>query len=198
LQDEPAIQVYVPREQQAIGDDPRFVVRARADVGRVIARVRQELLRLDPTILYIYVEQPHNELVTQARPWRLGAVVFILFGVLALIVAAVGLYSVVSYAVAQRTQEIGVRIALGAQPGAITWMALSNAFVLVGIGVSIGLLSTLIAGPLFSSLLFGTSPRDPYVLVVVVVTMMLVTLAAAAAPALRARRINPIEALRLE
>jgi predicted permease len=198
LQDEPAIQVYVPREQQAIGDDPRFVVRARGDVARVIAKVRQELLRLDPTILYIYVEQPHNELENQARPWRLGAVIFVLFGVLALIVAAVGLYSVVSYAVAQRTQEIGVRVALGAQPGAITWMALSNAFVLAGTGVIIGLVSTLIAGRYVAPLLFGTSPADPYVMVVVAVVMMLVTLAAAVAPALRARRINPIEALRLD
>ena len=198
LQDEPAIQVYVPRDQQAIGDDPRFVIRARGDVTRVTAKVRQELLRLDPTILYIYVDQPHNELETQARPWRLGAIVFMLFGALALIVAAVGLYSVVSYAVAQRTQEIGVRMALGAQPGAITWMALSDAFVLAGTGVIIGLVSTLIAGRYVAPLLFETSPTDPYVMIVVTVVMMLVTLAAAAAPALRARRINPIEALRLD
>ena len=198
LQDDPAIQVYVPREQQAVGDDPRFVIRARGDVARVAEKVRQELLRLDATILYIYVDLPHNEVLTQARPWRLGAVIFILFGGLALVVAAVGLYSVVSYAVAQRTQEIGVRIALGAQPRAITRMALSNALVLVSTGVGIGLLLTLIGGPSFTSLLFGTSPRDPWVFGAVIVVMMLVTLAAASIPARRARRINPIEALRLE
>ena len=198
LQDDPAIQVYVPRDQVSIGNDPRFVVRARGNVARVASKVRHELLRLDPTILYVYIDQPHDEVLTQARPWRLGAVIFILFGVLALIVAAVGLYSVVSYAVAQRTQEIGVRIALGAQPSAITRMALSNALGLVGVGVGIGLLVTLVGGRSFSSLLFGTSPRDPLVLVTVVAVMMVVTLAAAAVPARRARRINPIEALRLE
>jgi predicted permease len=198
LQDEPAIQVYVPREQQAIGDDPRLVVRARGDVARIVAKVRQELLRLDPMILYVYVDVPHDEILTQSRPWRLGAMTFMLFGALALIVAAVGLYSVVSYAVAQRTQEIGIRIALGAQPGAITRMALSSALLLVGAGVAIGLLLTLIGGRLLAPLLFDTSPTDFTVFTGVVVTMILVTLAAAAVPALRARRIDPIEALRLE
>jgi predicted permease len=198
LQDAPAIQVYVPRDQQAIGDDPSFVVRARGDVARVVTKIRQELLRLDPTILYVYVDVPHDEVVTQSRPWRLGAMTFMLFAVLAVMVAAVGLYSVVSYAIAQRTQEIGVRIALGAQPGAITRMALSNALLLVGVGVGIGLLLTLIGGRSLAPLLFDTSPTDFVVFAAVIAIMALVTLAAAAMPARRARRINPIEALRLD
>jgi predicted permease len=198
LRDEAAIQVYVPREQQPIGDDPRFVIRARDDVATVTAKVRQELLRLDPTILYVYVDRPHEDVLAQARPWRLGAVIFMLFGALALIVAAVGLYSVVSYVVTQRTREIGVRMALGAQPQDIMWMALSNALALAVTGVVIGLLLSVTAGRGMTPLLFGTAPTDPIVLAIAAGTMVLVAVAAAFRPAWRARRIDPVEALRFE
>lgn len=197
LREERAIEVYVPREQRRIGGDPMIIVRA-ADVSRVVATVRQELLRLDPSILYVHVELPHEEVRAQLRPWRLGASVFVLFGALALVVAAVGLYSVVSYVVAQRRQEIGVRIALGAQSSDITRMVMANVVLLVGAGLVIGLGLSLIGGRGVASLLFETSPTDAVVFATVVVTMGTVAVAAAAFPVLRARRVDPLEALRME
>jgi predicted permease len=198
LRDAPAIQVYIPREQQRIGGEPLVIVRARGDIGRVMSRVRDELLRLDPTILYVYVDLPHEEVTRQARPWRLGSAIFLLFGLLALIIAAVGLYSVLSYIVTQRTQEIGVRMALGAQPRAIAWLTLSSGLTLVGSGMAVGLVLSLIGGRSLSPLLFGTSPTDPLVFGGVIIVMTSAAGMAALLPALRARRIDPIEALRVE
>lgn len=198
LRDQPAIQVFVPSAQQRVGGDPRLIVRARGDVGRVISRVREELLRLDPSILYVYVDLPHEEVVRQARPWRLGTVIFLLFGILALVVAAFGLYSVMSYVVTQRTQEMGVRMALGAQPRDIAWLTLSGGLSVVGLGMAVGLVLALVGSRRLAPLLFETSPADPIVLGGAIVVMTLVAVVAALVPALRARRIDPIEALRLE
>jgi predicted permease len=198
LRDEPAIQVYVPRDQQPIGDEPRVVVRARGSVGGMVSRVREELLRLDPRILYVYVDLPQDEVSTQARPWRLGAAIFTLFGALALSVAAVGLYSVMSYLVTQRTHEIGVRMALGAQPRAIVWMALSNGLTLAGVGMIVGLPLALAGSRGLGPLLFDTPPADPMVYATVICAMTLVAVAAGLFPALRARRVDPMEALRFE
>jgi ABC-type antimicrobial peptide transport system permease subunit len=168
------------------------------DVSGVVESVRQELLRLDPSILYVYARLPHQAVMTQIRPWRLGASVFVLFGALALIVAGVGLYSVVSYLVTQRRQEIGVRIALGARPRDIVRMVVADGMVLVGAGLAAGLVLSLIGGRGLSSLLFATSPTDPVVFATVIVTISIVAMAAAWSPARRARRVDPLEALRTE
>jgi ABC-type antimicrobial peptide transport system permease subunit len=134
----------------------------------------------------------------QIRPWRLGASVFGLMGVLALVVAAVGLYSVLSYLVAQRTHEIGVRIALGARGGDILGLILRSSFGMTVLGVAIGLGLSLAAGRFVEPLLFETSARDPGVVSGVALSMLTVALLASLVPALRARRVNPMEALRTE
>jgi predicted permease len=198
LREDPAIQVYVPRAQQRIGGEPLLIVHAHSDIGRVTSRVRAELLRLDPSIRYVYVDFPHDEVARQARPWQLGTAIFTVFGALALVVAAVGLYSVMAYVVAQRTQEIGVRMALGAEPRDIAWLTLSGGLTLVGSGIVIGLVLAFVGGRKLAPLLYETSPTDPLIYSGAIIAMTSVAAIAALIPTLRARRIDPVEALRLE
>jgi len=130
------------------------------------------------------------------RPWKLGATIFAMGGVLALLVAALGLYSVMSYSVAQRTHEMGVRIALGARSRSIISMIVRQGVLLAGIGVTGGIVLAILAGSRLQGLLFNTSPRD--VTIIGGSALVLMTAAAAASfwPALRAGRVDPIRALK--
>ena len=119
-------------------------------------------------------------------------------GVLALAVAAMGLYSVMSYLVAQRTHEMGVRIALGAGDRDILALILRSSLGMAAFGVVFGLGLALASGRFVAPLLFETSPRDPGVFGGVALAMLAVALLASLVPALRARRVNPMEALRAE
>jgi ABC-type antimicrobial peptide transport system permease subunit len=121
-----------------------------------------------------------------------------MMGLLALAVAAVGLYSVLSYLVAQRTHEIGVRLALGASGVAIVRLVMRSSFAMAVTGVAIGLSLALAAGRFIAPLLFETSPRDGMVFAAVATSLLLVTVLASALPALRARRVDPLEAMRAE
>jgi ABC-type antimicrobial peptide transport system permease subunit len=134
----------------------------------------------------------------QIRPWRLGATVFGLMGILALLVAAVGLYSVVSYLVTQRTHEFGVRMALGARGGNIVGLILRHSAGTASVGIVAGIALALLGGRLVQPLLFRTAANDPVVIGTVALTMMIVAILAGVVPALRARRVAPVEALRYE
>jgi len=118
--------------------------------------------------------------------------------VLALVVAAVGVYSVMSYLVAQRTHEIGVRIALGARSSHIVSLVLKGSVAMAVGGLAIGMIVALLAGRFIEPLLFETSARDPLVLGGVAATLLAVAVLASAVPALRAKRVDPIEALRAD
>jgi len=132
------------------------------------------------------------------RPWKLGATMFTLLGVLALVVAAVGLYSVMSYLVAQRTQEIGVRIALGARSSNIVSLILRGSVGMAAAGLVIGTVITLATGRFIQPLLFETSAKDPMVLGAVAAVLLVVAIAASVVPALRAKRVDPIAALKAD
>ncbi len=118
--------------------------------------------------------------------------------VLALVVAAVGLYSVLAFAVAQRTQELGIRAALGASRERLLGLVLGQGMRLVGIGIVLGLLGALLAGPRIEPLLFEVSPRDPLTFAAVVIVLLLVAALASGLPAWRATRVDPSVALRAE
>jgi ABC-type antimicrobial peptide transport system permease subunit len=132
------------------------------------------------------------------RSWRLGAQAFSVFGVVALVLAVVGLYSVVTFTVAQRLHEFGVRIALGAQAHDITRLTISRGVAPIALGVLIGLVLALAGGKLVASLLFQVSPRDPTVLASVSALLLLSAAVASLVPALRATRADPMMALRAE
>jgi ABC-type antimicrobial peptide transport system permease subunit len=120
------------------------------------------------------------------------------FGVLALLLAAIGVYGVMSLLVSERTQEVGVRLALGAHPGGVLTMLVGQAMRLTLTGVAIGIGLSIVLMPLLRSQLYAIAPRDPLTLAAVPAILTLVAIAAAIIPARRAMKVNPVEALRYE
>jgi predicted permease len=139
-----------------------------------------------------------QSLDAQFRPWRLGAELFTALGILALVVAAIGVYSVVAFAVSQRTREMGIRIALGARSRDVFSLVIGEGARVVAAGVLIGLTVTLAAGRLVASLLFGVTARDPLVLAGSALALLVIGAAASALPSLRAARVDPVAALRAD
>lgn len=131
----------------------------------------------------------------QLRPWRLATTLFLVLGALGLLAAGAGIYGLVAYDVAQRTREIGLRIALGAPRTGVVRLVVESALRVMAVGAGAGLLAALIAGKVMSSLLYATSPYDPVVLAGTAAALGLVTLAASLLPAWRATRVSPMVAL---
>jgi putative ABC transport system permease protein len=148
--------------------------------------------------VYAHARHYQDLIDPQLRSWRLGATLFSAFSVLALGIAAVGLFGVVSYVVTQRTQEIGVRLALGGTSQTIGRLIVGDALRMVSIGVAVGVVCALAAGPIVASMLFQTSPREPASIAVAGLVLIAATLVAAAWPAWRAGRVNPVVALRAD
>lgn len=149
-----------------------------------------------PAPAYVTVSPLEDLVDAQQRSWQLGATMFVAFGSLALIVAAIGLYGVITYDVAQRMHELAVRIALGARTAHIVRLVATQAFSFAGAGVTIGILTVLLLARWVQPLLFGESARDPIILVAVGATLGIVALIASAAPAARASRADPSTTLR--
>jgi predicted permease len=198
------MQYYVPFEQlpDSPMPDPSHVmgmmVRVTGDLDRTSALMQRTIHATSAVPLYAHA-RPYQDLIDpQLRSWRLGATLFSAFSMLALGIAAVGLFGVVSFVVTQRTQEIGVRLALGETSRGVTRLVVSDALRMVSIGVGVGVIGAIAAGPIIASLLFQTSPREPASIVVAGLVLMAATLAAAAWPAWRAGRVNPVVALRAD
>ena len=153
---------------------------------------------MDPALPYVDASRLGDVLDPQIRPWRLGASVFTAFGVLAAILAALGLYTAVAYAVTQRTREIGVRIAVGAATSRVVLLVLGDGLRIAAVGVALGLVLVLAGGRWVADLLFDTSPREPVVLMLVGVGLLVVASVASLVPARRAARVSPMEALRTD
>ncbi|HYN06696.1 MAG TPA: ABC transporter permease [Vicinamibacterales bacterium] len=164
----------------------------------LVADVRRLLTGLDTTISYISAETIQARIEPQVRPWTLGATVFLLSGLLALIVAGIGIYSVMSYLIADRRREIGVRMALGATAADIVRLVLRGSLLMAVVGIAIGEVVAALLGRFAEPLLFETSPRDPAVFAGVAGLLLAVAMAATFIPARRARSVNPVEALRTE
>lgn len=145
-----------------------------------------------------YVKSMMDNLEPEYRPWRLGATLFTGVGLLALVVALIGIYSTVSYSVTQRTHEFGVRIALGARVSHLLAQVVGEGVRTVTIGVLVGLLLALAAGRLVSSLLYGIDAYDPSTMLLVASALLLAAALAAIIPAWRATRVDPVVALRVE
>jgi len=140
-----------------------------------------------------------DQLLAQQRwPFRVFGTMFAIFAVIALALSAVGLYAVTAYSVSQRTQEIGVRMALGAQAPQVWWLILRRSIVQIVVGLAIGIGGALGVGKLLESLLVQTGTRDPVTLISIVALLVLVSISACFWPARRATRLDPVNALRYE
>lgn len=158
--------------------------------------IRRSLQPLMPGASYLTIT-PFAEIIgSQTKSWELGASMFLTFGLLALVLAAIGLFSVISYNVAQRTHELGVRVALGAQVGDLIRLVVTEGMKLGVIGVAIGGAIALASGRWIAPLLFGESPRDPAVFALVTGVLLVVTMIASFIPARRAANVDPNRALR--
>jgi putative ABC transport system permease protein len=196
LTEDPSFYYYVS-SAQVVRSNGLFV-RVRGDAARMQETVRKRLQQEMSGASYVTV-QPFNDMVgPQKRSWNLGATMFTAFGGLALILAAIGLYSVIAYNVTQRSHELGVRRALGAQASDLLRMVVTDGMRLSGAGIAIGVVIALFAGRWVKPLLFGVSDRDPLVFIVVATVLIAVAVAASWVPALRASRVDPNVALRTE
>jgi predicted permease len=199
ITDAPESHYYLPIAQydQHVGSSfPWLFVRVDGRAADYAESTRQRLQRLMPGDAYVTVDPMRTIVDPTQRAWRTGATMFVAFGGLALALAAIGLYSVIAYDVAQRTRELGVRIALGAQARDVTRLIVGQGIGLAALGVVIGGTLALAAGRWVAPLLFAVSPRDPVVFGGVVAVLLGVAAVASVIPALRATRVDPTEALR--
>jgi putative ABC transport system permease protein len=173
-----------------------MLLKMRGDPASQGEAVRKALQPVMPGQGYIVVRPMREILDEQYRSWRLGATMFLAFGILALIVAAVGLYGVIGYNVTQRMHELGVRVALGAQRGDILRLVVGQGVRFAVAGIVLGSLLALLIGGWLQPLLFKQSARDPIVYAAVGLLLLLVALVATALPAVRATRADPNASLR--
>ncbi len=173
-------------------------VRTFADPARLVAQIRDAVRSVDPN-LPIGDSSTVAEVVSEGLwAYRLIARLASIFGALALGLACLGLYGVLSYTVARRTAELGVRLALGAPRRAVLWLVLHQTLGMAAIGMAFGLALSFLAGRTIRSLLFGLSPYDPATIFSAAVVLLAVSVASGLIPALRAARVNPSDALRVE
>ncbi len=199
LIEQPSAQYYVPMGHAGVQQQPRrlFFRTTRTD-ATFLAQLRAALLALEPRLRYVII-QPLSDLAeTQLRSWKLGAAMFSVFGLLALVVATLGLYSVLAFDVAQRTREIGLRSALGAGTRHLLGIVGASAVRVTVLGLAIGLGVALLLAPRVRDLLYNTSPYDPPTLAAVTLVLLLVAVLAGSVPAWRAARVDPNIALRAD
>jgi predicted permease len=188
---------YYPHAQKpgALGN---FVVRYSGSPDSVVPQIRAAIKEVNHDLpideVLPLAEHIGRSLVTQKLVARLG----LFFGLLALLLACIGLYGVMSYGVARRTNELGIRIALGAQRFNVFWLVLREGLLLVGIGVGLGLVAALLSTKLAKALLYGLQPNDPTTIAMAAVLLVVIAGVATYLPARRAARVNPMDALREE
>jgi predicted permease len=202
---------WLPETQSLKYDDPQFntfdlyshflsniVIWAPGKPPGMEAEVRKALASIDPNLV-VYGVNPYSEILAgDFQQENMIASLTMLFGVLGLVLAAVGLYGVMAYSVEQRTSEIGVRMALGADRGRVVRMVLRSAFSQIGIGLGLGIPLAIAAGRLMTEQLYGVAPSDPRMLTIATLLLCAAALVASWIPALRAASVEPMVALRTE
>ena len=191
------LEVYVPFRQTVTGS-MTLVVKSASDPAALLSEIRGAIASIDkdqPVVAIATMRQLVRDSVS-AR--RITFIVLGSFSALALVLAAIGIYGVISYSVAQRTQEIGIRIALGARPGVVLRMVIVQGAKIAGAGILIGLVASFALTRLMTNLLFSVSPADPATFTAVTVALAVIAMLASYIPARRTLRVNPMSALRCE
>ena len=202
---------WVPETQSVKYDDPRFntfdlfshflyniVIWAPGSPPGLETEVRKALVSIDPDLV-VYSVDPYSKILAgDFHQQNMIATLTMLFGVLGLLLASVGLYGVMAYTVEQRTSEIGVRMALGADRSSVVYMVLRSAFLQIGIGLGLGIPLAIAAGRLMTLQLYGVAPWDPRTLTIATLLLCVATLLASWIPLIRAASVAPMVALRSE
>jgi putative ABC transport system permease protein len=196
-QPEPDPVVYVPFRAEPTWF-MALVVRTEGSAGKAVALMREQVHAVDADLPLFNVQTMDDMLAKQRWPIRVFGTMFAIFALIALILAAVGLYAVTAYAVTQRTQEIGVRMALGAQSGQVVWLIMRRVLVQLAIGLVLGIAGAFGVGRVLRSLLVQTSSTDPVTLAGVAMVLLGVSIVACVRPAHRATRLDPVAALRYD
>ncbi len=194
---EPDPVVFIPMRE----DPQRYVVlvvRTSSDPGTLAPLLREEMRALDQDLPLTNIETMDAMLALLRWPLRTFGSMFAIFAAIALVLSAVGLYAVTMYAVSQRTAEIGIRMAIGAQSREVLWLVLRRSLAQLAVGLPVGAAGAFAVGRLLQGLLVRTSARDPVTIVSIVLLMIAVSAAACYVPARRAVRLNPVAALRYE
>ena len=194
----PRAEIYIPFGQAMRFQGANYIVRTAADPMAVAPGIKRAIWSVDKSAPITNLETMDQAVAESVAQPRFQAILLGSFGAVGLILAMVGIYGVISYGVTQRTREIGVRMALGAQPGNVLRMVIREGMLLAGAGIAIGIGGALALGRVLQSLLFEIKPTDPATFVGVAIVLMIVAMAACYVPARRAMRVDPMEALRYE
>jgi putative ABC transport system permease protein len=190
--------LYIPYAQSPATSGGSFIVQTTRPPATLAADVRAAVHALDQDLPVTEIREMSEVVSSSAADWRFRAILLVAFGVVALFIAVIGVYGVISYSVAQRTQEIGVRMALGAVRGDVLALVVWQGMRTTLAGIAIGLIAAYGLTRLITSLLFGVSATDPVTFGGLALLLSLVGLAACLAPARRALRIDPMSALKHE
>jgi predicted permease len=187
---------FAVTQQPNAGEE--IMARTRGDAAVVLNAMRRELLAIDPNVLFIDQQTMEAQVEATLMPARAGAISVSAVGVVAMLLAAVGLYGVIAYAVSRRTREIGIRMALGAKRGSVVSMIVGDGMRLAAVGGVAGVVLAVGAAKAVAGALYSVSFLDPLAWIGAVGTLLIVAALANLAPALRASRVNPSLALRSE
>src|ERR1051325_8133776 len=197
LKEEPTPEFYFSSLQNPF-QGMSLVIRSSAEPSGLSAAVRQIVAEVDKSVPVSNVQTMDHIVSESITPPRFNLFLLALFGTVAMLLSAAGIYGVTAYTVTQRTHELGIRLALGAQVGDVLKMILGQGMAVIGIGLVIGLAAAFALVRLLRSFLFGVGEKDPFTFVVITVLLLIVALIACYIPARRATKVDPLEALRAE
>jgi predicted permease len=198
LREEIPIQAYIPYMNSPYLGGMTIYARTAGEPSQLMASIRAKVREMDANLPIYAMRTMETQIDNSLSRERMIASLSTVFGFVATVLAIIGLYGVMSYSVAQRTREIGIRMALGAEQGKVIGMVMREVFTLIAIGVAVGVPAALLLTRVVKSQLYGLEAHDPWTLGLATGLLVMVACAAGYIPALRASRVDPMRALRYE